>query len=76
MASGENGQKRMKSTGSCCARFAEVIKLNEILHSEDHDETEWYFDGLWHIYYCPFCRSNIKDRVGVNPEQKVTRYER
>jgi hypothetical protein len=50
----------MNNTKYCCVRFAEAVNANEILHSESHDETDWYIEGLWHIYYCPFCGADVK----------------
>ena len=50
--------------GSCCGRFKEAAKHEEICFSYSDtnkiDETAWYIDKLWHIYYCPFCGKFIK----------------
>ncbi|MDH3455038.1 MAG: hypothetical protein OEL80_07795 [Desulfuromonadales bacterium] len=46
----------------CCERFEEAVEEHEIYHSPDNDETEWYIDMLWHLYYCPFCGTFIKGK--------------
>ena len=50
----------MKQKEHCCDRFAEAVKAKEIIHSDQNDETEWFINDLWHIYYCPFCGANVK----------------
>lgn len=52
--------KPKNSVSFCCPRFEEAVKEKEIYHSPDDDETEWYVDMLWHLYYCPFCGKFIK----------------
>jgi hypothetical protein len=52
----------MKTLKYCCTRFAEAVNEKEIKHSSSNDETEWFIDGLWHLYYCPFCGSFIKGK--------------
>src|SRR5271157_1578214 len=52
----------MAKTKYCCERFSEALKNNEVVHGSKNDETEWFIDGLWHIYYCPFCGASIKGR--------------
>lgn len=48
----------------CCDRFIAAIDEKEIKFAYadtlDVDETGWYIEGMWHIYYCPFCGKNIK----------------
>jgi hypothetical protein len=50
----------------CCERFAEAIKEKEIIHVVDHDETEWFIDGLWHIYIAHSAVRTLKGRGGAN----------
>lgn len=42
----------------CCERFYEAYLAGEICYayekSQEIDETEWYVNELWHLYYCPF----------------------
>jgi predicted AlkP superfamily pyrophosphatase or phosphodiesterase len=51
----ENGEIRL-----CCERFRECVKLGEIIHSDEYDETEWYIPRWHHIYFCPFCGKSVK----------------
>ena len=48
----------------CCTRFQQAIDDNEIKYSyrdtSSIDETAWYIEGMWHIYFCPFYRLNIQ----------------
>ena len=48
----------------CCSRFQHAIDEKEIKYSYINtisvDETAWYVEGMWHIYFCPFCGSNIQ----------------
>ena len=46
----------------CCNRFKESVKEKFIIRAIGYDETEWYFDGWLHLYYCPFCGTNIKGK--------------
>lgn len=59
-------KKKLKRADVCCERFFEAYESGEISHSyekqKEMDETEWYINGLWHLYYCPFCGSSIKGR--------------
>lgn len=58
--SGLNGQ----IPGICCDRFKQAVEEHEIKFSYSDttavDETAWYIEGMWHIYYCPFCGKHIK----------------
>ena len=57
-------KKDLKIKVFCCERFKESYELGEISYSyENHseiDETEWYINGFYHLYYCPFCGAFIK----------------
>lgn len=48
----------------CCPRFEKAVVNREIHFSYDNsngiDETAWFINTLWHIYYCPFCGTFIK----------------
>lgn len=46
----------------CCDRFKDSVEEGKIVHSEEFDETEWYFPEWLHLYFCPFCGTNIKGR--------------
>jgi len=48
----------------CCARLKDAYKEidpdHEILvFTEKFDETQWFINGLAHLYFCPFCGSYI-----------------
>ena len=54
----------MDSINFCCERLKVVYERvdpeHEILiFTTDFDETQWYINGLSHLYYCPFCGSYI-----------------
>jgi hypothetical protein len=67
-------KKKFKREDVCCERFLEAYKAGEISHSyKKHtaiDETEWYINGLWHLYYCPFCGGSIKGRGTGDYDEK------
>ena len=53
----------------CCECFAEAVKEGEIkfsysqhtaIEQPEIDETAWYVEGMWHLYYCPFCGADVK----------------
>jgi hypothetical protein len=52
----------MKQKEHCCERFADAVNAKEIIHSDENDETEWFINDLWHIYYCPFCGAYVKGK--------------
>ena len=58
------GRQKEQMPDICCDRFMSAIKEREIKFSysnnSDVDETAWYVEGMWHIYYCPFCGKNVK----------------
>jgi hypothetical protein len=62
---------KIKLTGArpekiCCERFKEFYEGGEITFAytdtEEIDETQWFIEGLAHLYYCPFCGEYIKGR--------------
>jgi hypothetical protein len=66
----------------CCERFRKSYEQGEISYSyeqsDDADETEWYINYLWHLYYCPFCGAFIKgygfgDYEKIHPPAKGTK---
>ncbi len=48
----------------CCERFKDAVESKDIKFSyseiEEIDETAWYVEGMWHLYFCPFCGKEIK----------------
>ena len=55
---------RMGELTFCCWRlkdiYEEVGPEHEILvFTREFDETQWYINGLGHLYFCPFCGSCI-----------------
>lgn len=50
----------------CCERFQDFYETGEIVFAyadtQEIDETQWFIDGLAHLYYCPFCGEYIKGR--------------
>ncbi len=44
----------------CCERFRESVNEGFIKKASGFDETEWLFPEWLHLYFCPFCGSNIK----------------
>ena len=54
------GKTNAQGSNHCCTRFSEAVAAEEIMHSADNDETEWFIDGLWHIYFCPFCGTDVR----------------
>lgn len=57
-----------------CERFAESYERGEIFYSYENsledDETEWYIDEFYHLYYCPFCGAFIKGHGFGNYDDK------
>jgi len=57
-------KERAKIQAFCGERFKESYDLGEIIYSYDKeydiDETEWYINNKYHLYYCPFCGAFIK----------------
>ena len=53
----------------CCARFATCVENDEIAHADDiPDETEWNIPGWHHIYFCPFCGTDVGGEGFGRPE--------
>jgi len=56
--------KTIEPSDLCCERFRDAYAAGEILYAYKEtsriDETAWIIDGLWHMYYCPFCGAFIK----------------
>ena len=50
----------MKTKKYCCVRFKESVEEGFIVRASPGDETDWYLPEWLHIYYCPFCGSNVK----------------
>jgi hypothetical protein len=46
----------------CCKTFQESVDTKKIIRAEDPDETEWYFPKGFHLYFCPFCGTNVQGR--------------
>jgi hypothetical protein len=44
----------------CCAKFEDAVRHKVIVHAEAQGESEWLIDGHRHIYFCPFCGTDIK----------------
>jgi hypothetical protein len=51
----------------CCSRFTVAVSDGEIRYAyenvcgiNDIDETAWFIEGKWHIYFCPFCGKDIR----------------
>jgi len=44
----------------CCDRFKDTVLEKKVLRAKGFDETEWYFPEWLHLYFCPFCGSNIQ----------------
>lgn len=48
----------------CCVRFQDAVESKDIKFSYSNDneidETAWYVEGKWHLYFCPFCGNKIK----------------
>ena len=59
-----NTKKRLKGDLLCCEQFRQSYELGEITYAyedgNDIDETEWFINEFYHIYYCPFCGAYIK----------------
>ena len=57
-------KKKLKVRTFCCERFKASYERGEISYSyesrRDIDETEWYINEFYHLYYCPFCGAFIK----------------
>jgi hypothetical protein len=48
----------------CCWRLKAAYEEDDPEHevlvfTRKFDETQWYINGLAHLYFCPFCRSYI-----------------
>jgi hypothetical protein len=52
----------MKKYKYCCIRFQESVEEEIIIKAEGYDETEWYLNNGPHLYFCPFCGTNIKGK--------------
>ncbi len=46
----------------CCRHFQIAVKEKFIMKAIGYDETEWFFNKGFHLYYCPFCGTNIKGK--------------
>jgi len=70
----EMPDKEVSEMPLCCERFAESYGRGEICYSyedsPEDDETEWYIDGFYHLYYCPFCGAFIKGHGFGNYDDK------
>jgi len=59
----------------CCPRFAEAVRSGEIQYSYQNsaeiDETSWFIEDKWHIYFCPFCGKCIRG-IGFGSYHKET----
>jgi len=44
----------------CCERFRETVDEGLFLKAEVQSETEWYMAEGPHMYYCPFCGTDIR----------------
>jgi hypothetical protein len=67
-------KKKIKKV--CCERFNEWYQSGEICYAYEGnqaiDETEWYIDGIGHLYYCPFCGAFIKGYGFGNYDEKYS----
>jgi hypothetical protein len=67
-------QHNLDTMALCCERFKESYERGEISYSyensSDIDETEWYIDEFYHLYYCPFCGAFIKGHGSGNYDDK------
>ena len=64
----------LKKFSYCCSRFEFAVAENYITKADGYDETEWYFPELGHLYFCPFCGTNIKGNgFGKFDEQNYSR---
>ena len=52
----------MFKSNYCCERFADAAREREIIPASEKDETAWFINRLWHIYYCPFCGESVKGK--------------
>jgi hypothetical protein len=50
----------LNKSNYCCNRFKFAVDEGHILRSTGYDETEWFFPKSGHLYFCPFCGTNIK----------------
>jgi len=57
-----SGDDLMAKTRVCCRSFKESVEEKKFIHSKGVDETEWYIPEWYHIYFCPFCGTNIKGK--------------
>ena len=49
-----------KKAQFCCKKFEDSVEEGKIIKADDCDETEWYFPEWLHLYFCPFCGTNVK----------------
>jgi hypothetical protein len=65
----------MFKSNYCCERFANAVSEREIISAAKNDETAWFINKLWHIYYCPFCGASVKGKGWgkYNNKQQPTR---
>lgn len=67
-------KKKLNVQTFCCERFSESYERGEISYAYeknlDIDETEWFIDEFYHLYYCPFCGAFIKGHGFGNYEEK------
>ncbi|MBU0682200.1 MAG: hypothetical protein KKD73_12345 [Proteobacteria bacterium] len=54
----------------CCIRFSECVADGDIKHADENDETEWYIPEWYHIYFCPFCGTNVQGVGFGQPERR------
>ena len=55
---------KSKNDDYCCMRLFLAAEDEQCIvrSSDEIDETEWYIKECMHIYFCPFCGSNIKGK--------------
>jgi hypothetical protein len=68
---------RFKEPEHCCTRFSEAVLKGEILYAykefDDIDETAWFVESKWHIYFCPFCGTNVRG-IGFGSYHKANTF--
>lgn len=61
------GELLMGEISFCCETLREMYEIFDhdhkvLVYTTKFDETQWYINGLAHLYFCPFCGSYIAGR--------------
>lgn len=66
--------RKHKPKKFCCERLKNAYKEGLLRYTyeltNEIDETDWFVEGFYHLYYCPFCGAYIKGNGFGDYEKK------